>query len=140
MINTSIASFYRAIPHLNTIQMRQSTCIQMKLPMANQILVIAPFWLESAGTWVFDDEAVELVQEPFVSGVPEMINDLVADIPNAKSGFRMLFSGEPFPGYQQKMTRVREETGGTALMSRNWNLRHCTGSSVLCNPHLDLAR
>jgi hypothetical protein len=80
--------------------------------MANQVLVIAPYWLESVGTWVFDDEAVELVQEPFVSGVPEMINDLVADIPNAKSGFRMLFSGEPFPGYQQKMTRVREETGG----------------------------
>ena len=40
--------------------------------MANQILVIAPYWLDSVETWVFDDDAVDLVQEPFVSGVPEM--------------------------------------------------------------------
>ena len=81
---------------------------QIEIPMANQILVIASYWLDSVGTWGFDDEAVELVQEPFVSGIPEMINDLVADIPNAKSGFRMLFSGGPFPGYQRKMTRGKE--------------------------------
>ena len=78
--------------------------------MTNQILVIAPYWL--AGTWVFDDEAVELMQEPFVSGVPEMIDDLVVDIPNAKDGFRLLFSSQPFPGYQRKMTRLRAESGG----------------------------
>jgi hypothetical protein len=30
-------------------------------------------WLDLVGTWVFDDEAVDLVQEPFVEGVPEMI-------------------------------------------------------------------
>ena len=80
--------------------------------MANQILVIAPYWLESAGTWVFDDDAVDLVQEPFVSGIPEMIDELVADIPNAKRGFRLLFSASPFPGYQRKLTRLREELGG----------------------------
>jgi hypothetical protein len=56
----------------------------------NQINVIAPYWLESAETWVFDDERVGLVQEPFVSGVPEMIGDLVRDIPNARAGFRLL--------------------------------------------------
>lgn len=80
--------------------------------MANQILVIAPYWLESVGTWVFDDEAVDLVQEPFVSGIPEMIDDLVADIPNAKQGFRLLFSTAPFPGYQRKLTQLREEFSG----------------------------
>jgi hypothetical protein len=80
--------------------------------MANQILVIAPYWLDSVGTWVFDDEAVDLVQEPFVSGVPTMIDDLVADIPNARSGFRLLFSAAPFPGFQRKLEWVREEMGG----------------------------
>ncbi len=80
--------------------------------MPNQILVIAPYWLDSVGTWVFDDEAVDLVQEPFVSGIPEMIDELVADIPNAKNGFRLLFSVDPFPGYQRKLTRLREELGG----------------------------
>lgn len=46
--------------------------------MANEILVIAPYWLDSVGTWVFDDDAVDLVQEPFVSGVPRMIDELEA--------------------------------------------------------------
>jgi hypothetical protein len=59
--------------------------------MPNQINVIAPYWLDSVATWVFDDERVGLVQEPFVSGVPEMIDDLVRDILNARAGFRLLF-------------------------------------------------
>ena len=50
--------------------------------MPNQIMVIAPYWLEEAGTWVFDDPATDLKQEPFVEGIPEMINDLVGDIPS----------------------------------------------------------
>jgi hypothetical protein len=80
--------------------------------MPNQIQVIAPDWLESAGTWVFDDAATDLVREPFVSGVPAMIDDLVAEIPNARNGFRMLFSASPFPGYQKRLEWVREEMGG----------------------------
>ena len=80
--------------------------------MPNQILVIAPYWLDNVGTWVFDDERVGLVQEPFVSGIPEMIDDLVRDIPNARNGFRLLFSASPFPGYQRKLTWLREEMGG----------------------------
>ena len=67
--------------------------------MANQIFVIAPYWLDSVETWVFDDEAVGLPQEPFVSDVPEMIDELVADIPNARQGFRLLFSAAPFPAF-----------------------------------------
>ena len=80
--------------------------------MANQIRVIAPYWLASVQTWVFDDPAAGLVQEPFVSGVPEMIDDLVAEIPQARQGFRLLFSAQPFPGFQRKLEWVREEWGG----------------------------
>jgi hypothetical protein len=80
--------------------------------MTNQILVIAPYWLESAATWVFDDEAVDLFQEPFVSGIPDMIDELVAEIPDARKGFRLLFSAAPFPGFQRKLNRVREECEG----------------------------
>ena len=80
--------------------------------MPNQIMVIAPYWLEDAGTWVFDDEGVGLQQEPFVSGVPEMIDQLVADLPNARAGFRLLFSAAPFPGYQRRLCRLHEESGG----------------------------
>ena len=80
--------------------------------VTNQIGVIAPYWLDSASTWVFDDEAVDLQQEPFVSGVPEMIDDLVREIPNARAGFRLLFSAAPFPGWQRQLIWTREEFGG----------------------------
>jgi hypothetical protein len=36
----------------------------------------------------------------------------VADIPNAHHGFRLLFSRQPFPGYQRKLTWVHGEMGG----------------------------
>jgi len=78
--------------------------------MANILMVIAPYWYQ--GTWVFDDESAGLDKEPFVAGVPEMIDDLVKDIPNARSGFRLLFSSVPFPSYQLELTRVKEEYGG----------------------------
>ena len=66
--------------------------------MANAIHVIVPY--RHASTWVFDDPRVGLSQEPFVSGIPEMIDTMVANIPNAEKGFRLLFASEPFPGYQ----------------------------------------
>jgi len=78
--------------------------------MANAIMVIAPYWYQ--GTWVFDDDSVGLNREPFVSGVPEMIDDMVKDIPNARQGFRLTFSASPFPGYQREFIWVREEYGG----------------------------
>ena len=76
----------------------------------NQITIIEPYW--HAGTWVFDDERVGLVREPFVSGIPEMIDDLVRDIPDARRGFRLLFSPTPFPGAQRHLRWRREEFGG----------------------------
>ena len=79
--------------------------------MANAIMVIKPYW--HSGTWVFDDDAVGLVREPFVAGVPEMIDRLVRDIPNARNGFRLLFSASAFPGHQASFTRVRGDLGGT---------------------------
>jgi hypothetical protein len=78
--------------------------------MANSILVISPY--RNHGTWVFDDPSVGLAREPFVSGIPEMIDMLVREIPDAEKGFRLLFSEDPFPGYQVEVEHVREEYGG----------------------------
>ncbi len=77
----------------------------------NRIMVIRPYLWE--GAWVFDDDHGGLVREPFVCGVPEMIDDLVEGIPDAASGFRMLFSASPFPGWQRRLERLREEDGGS---------------------------
>lgn len=66
------------------------------------ILVIEPYRYEDA--WVFDDQATGLVREPFVEGVTEMIDRLVAGIPDAATGFRLLFATHPFVGYQTSLT------------------------------------
>lgn len=76
----------------------------------NAIGVIAPYKYE--GLWVFDDPATGLVREPFVSGIDTMIDKLVAPIPFAEQGFRLLFSATPFPGYALKLEWCRAEYGG----------------------------
>jgi hypothetical protein len=63
----------------------------------NSIGIIAPYKYE--GIWVFDDPAVGLTREPFVAGIDTMIDQLVASIPNAATGFRLLFSATPFPRF-----------------------------------------
>jgi hypothetical protein len=79
-------------------------------PSSNSIFVIAPYWYSA--TWVFDDPNTGLNREPFIAGVPEMINALVKDIPDAKKGFRLTFSAQPFPNYQAKLTWLRGDKTG----------------------------
>ena len=87
----------------------------------NQIMTIRPYWHE--GTWVFDDPEKGLDKEPFVAGVPAMLTYLARDIVldeetgeldpvKAQRGFRLLFSGSPFPGYQHCAIRRDQEYGG----------------------------
>lgn len=76
----------------------------------NSLFAIHPYRFE--GLWVFDDAKVGLVQEPFVSGADIVIDKMVVDIPNAESGFTLLFSAGPFPGYQIEFEWRREEMGG----------------------------
>jgi len=84
--------------------------------MTNTMMVIQPYW--ASGTWVFDDPSTGLVREPFVCGIPEMISRMVKDVPNARSGFRLLFSGTEFPGHQAAFDLVREESGGAWYRGR----------------------
>jgi hypothetical protein len=84
--------------------------------MNNSIVVLQPY--RHAGMWVFDDAATGLVQEPFVAGIPEMIDEIVKEFSHAENGFRMLFSATPFPGYQVKLEWRREEMGGNWYYSQ----------------------
>jgi hypothetical protein len=87
--------------------------------MANVLIVIEPYWHED--TWVFDDASMGLEKEPlggkmggelenlarrWLSGTSRKIDYLVKDIPNARSGFMLLISSQPFAGYQVELTRV----------------------------------
>jgi len=77
----------------------------------NSLFTIAPYRFE--GTWVFDDERVSLVREPFVAGADTILDLLSAGIPDAEKGFRLTFSAQPFPGYQACFIRGRDEFEGT---------------------------
>jgi hypothetical protein len=87
-------------------------CREGGRPPANAIFVIYPY--RDEGTWVFDAQRLGLVKEPFVAGIPEIIDQLVLleNIPQPEKGFRLLFSQVPFPGYTLKLTWLREEAGG----------------------------
>jgi len=76
----------------------------------NSLFAIAPY--QHQGFWVFDDPRVGLFQEPFVSGADRIIDLLTADIPDAKSGFKLVFSATPFPGFNAHFEWRREEYGG----------------------------
>jgi hypothetical protein len=71
---------------------------------ANAIRVIHPYrW---NGMWVFDDPDVGLVREPFVAGIPEIIDYVVRDVPNAGTGFNLIFSNRPVPGAKVVLERA----------------------------------
>ena len=83
---------------------------RITLLRVNAISVLAPYRYE--GLWVFDDPDVGLRREPFVMGIDTMIDRMVAGIPDARSGFRLLFSPTPFPGYTVRLEWRRAEYGG----------------------------
>jgi hypothetical protein len=76
----------------------------------NSLKVIYPYKYEEM--WVFDDEEVGLIKEPFVAGSDRIIEQMVKDMPNAENGFTLIFSAAPFPDYQAKLEWKREEYGG----------------------------
>ena len=77
---------------------------------ANAMNVIFP--VRRYGVWAFDDPSVSLFAEPFIQGVPEIIEDLVKDLPSAEDGFALFFAAAPFPKFQAELVWLREEFGG----------------------------
>ena len=83
-------------------------------------MVIHPYKYE--GLWVFDDDKVGLIQEPFVSGADDIIDQAVANIPNAKNGFSLVFSSIPFPGHQIEFEWRRKESGGNWYYAKSLDM------------------
>ena len=80
------------------------------------ILELYPYKIR--GCWVFDDERAGLKEEAFVLGMTEIISKVVErhGIPNASSGFRMLFSHQPFQGGQAEIQKI----AGGSQEDGNW--------------------
>jgi hypothetical protein len=91
----------------------------------NSLFVINPY--KTQGIWAFDDPAKGLEREPFVVEANAFIDALTSQVPNAESGFRLLFSAKPFPGYMLSFRRKREEFEG------NWyECEQLGGEGWLC--------
>ena len=89
--------------------------------MSNSIGIILPYKHEEM--WVFDDEAMGLTKEPFVSGMPQILDLLTKDLPESNKGFALLFAQTPFPGYHMKMIREKSEYGGNWYLWQERNLK-----------------
>jgi hypothetical protein len=84
------------------------------------MMIIRPY--RFGKVWVFDDAATGLVQEPFVGAVNQIIDRAVANIPNAETGFTLMFSANPFPGHQFKLERRQEENCGNWYYSPDFGI------------------
>ena len=73
----------------------------------NVVMVINPY--KYKGQWVFDDDRVGLVKEPFVAGADTFL-DMVTD--NAES-CKIVFSKHSVPGYNVALNKMKPEAGGT---------------------------
>lgn len=92
------------------------------------MLTLYPYLLGS--TWVFDDARTGLKEEAFVLGMTEMTTRLVEakGIPNASTGFTLIFNEEPFDGYDVELTWLRcdnsqvvaGQDGSASQMMGNW--------------------
>jgi hypothetical protein len=78
--------------------------------MQNAVYSIRPYRWQNQ--WVFDDERVALVKEPFVMGIPEIIDRAVAHLPNPQQGFTVLFNATGLPGADIILTKLEEDAGG----------------------------
>jgi len=83
------------------------------------------------GAWVFDDESVGLTKEPFVAGVTEMIDRLVAPIADAAKGFTLRFAATPFAGHQASLSWLRADA-----VEGNWYRADDTGEEGWLCPAL----
>jgi hypothetical protein len=87
-------------------QGREKLGKELRAMEKNSLMIIAPYrW---GGTWVFDDPVTGLVREPFVAGVPQMIDVLLERKGIKGDQFRLIFSAGPFPGYDQKDRACRD--------------------------------
>ena len=86
----------------------------------NSILCIFPY--DHKGQWVFDDAECGLVREPFVSGADLIIDEMVKTLDNPSIGFTLLFSENPFPGFQLELKWQRHDLGGNWYSSDSLNM------------------
>lgn len=73
--------------------------------MSNSIYIIEPY--RKYGGWVFDDERRGLVEEPFVFGMPAIIDKVVGDVECQRC--RFIFSDKEMPEYDLVLKKMKDK-------------------------------
>lgn len=90
------------------------------ISLGNALLVIEPY--RSGSIWRFDEPLLHLKGEPFVQGIPEMIDKMVEGVPGSDRAVRLTFSQRPFPGWKYRLDRRQEQDGGNWYYNETWNM------------------
>ena len=89
--------------------------------MKNSIFSIRPY--NYRGGWVFDDERVNLVKEPFIMGIPDMIERILLLKPEFNNGFTVLFSSTGIPEPDIILHKQEEEFDGNWYICEETKMR-----------------
>lgn len=92
-----------------------------RLSAGNALLVIEPY-RSGKGGWRFDEPRLGLKGEPFVEGIPEMIDQLAAEVGGPDTPIRLIFSQNPFPN-ARRLDRRHQEHGGHWYYSEDFHMQ-----------------
>ena len=80
--------------------------------MANSMMIIKIY--KHCGTGAFTDKSKELAHEPFVCGIPEIIDLFISNHGDkTRETHKITFSDQNFPGAQGMLTKTHSEHSGT---------------------------
>ena len=92
---------------------------------SNAMFIIQPY--KALGTWVFDDENRHLLREPFVLGVPEMIDQQLSKKGIASDRFNLVFTAGILPDADAVLVKENDLSEGAW-----YNLKNTTHHGWLC--------
>ena len=76
----------------------------------NSLYIIQPY--RDLGTWLFDDESRNIIREPFVLGVPQMIDMYLEQKGIQANKFTLIFSNKDIPNADAKLIKERDLNEG----------------------------
>jgi hypothetical protein len=88
--------------------------------MGNSMLVIEPY--RAGKVWRFDEPRLNLKGEPFVEGMSEMIDKMAQGLPGSDRKVRLIFSQQPFPGWQYRLDLRRPADGGNWYYNEQYQM------------------
>lgn len=92
---------------------------------SNALFIIQPY--KALGTWVFDDESRHLLREPFVLGVPAMIDQKLSQKGITGDQFNLVFTSGILPNADAVLVKENDLSEGAW-----YNLKDTTQNGWLC--------